>query len=148
MRIVRHFAASPQHRALVCIAGWILAASALDPDTMVIPLRVSDSATISTLDSMEVIADASNAYYEVEILQPREANTGSTVSDAVYIAMHKIGDRLDRQVYRLKTLAAPKVERIELGDLALKMTVSYDLDISNKSVTATVTFDRLVDRSN
>jgi len=131
--------------AAMAVAAAMLSGPAMQTDSIVEPSLVSDSISAIELDSMDVLADTSDNDYHVQILQPRTPPMESGPSSAVYIALQKLGERVDKQVYRLKTLAAPTVERIELGQLAFKMTMSYDFDLSKKRVTATVKLDRLID---
>ena len=140
--MVRGILARIVSAVIVILMGAQVPAS--ESDSVLVPTLVSDSAEVTQVDSMDVIADASNAYYHVKILQPKAGPTESDASNAVYIALCNIGERVDRQVYRLRTIAAPQVERVELGQLAFKMTMSYDLDISKKRVTATLKLDRLL----
>jgi hypothetical protein len=122
-----------------CCASYGAAKS----DSIIEPERISDSISTGELAAMDTVADASNAYYQVRVLQPPAASREKAPKNRLYIAFQRLGQRIE-EVYRLKELANPKVERIELGQLCFTMTVSYGFDLSTKKVTATLRLDRLM----
>ena len=127
---------------IVFYAALVCAAQA---DSILEPEKVADSVSLKALGTMDTLANVSDGHYKVSVLQPPPPKGDTDAGRGLFIALQTLGERVE-DVYRLRDLANPKVERIELGQLTFKMTLSYGFNIGKKQVSATLQLDRIADK--